>query len=71
MDADYFWEVLDEILNSGEFVPAVPNAGTSANIFGKITISRDSREKVIDKHACHCHVHLASPPKLAIFFDLL
>ncbi len=66
MDEATFWEILDEILNFGEFIVAVPNVGASANIVGKISIGRDGREKVIDKDACHCHVHL-EPERISRF----
>ena len=66
MNENLFWEVLDEILSFGEFVVAVPNSGASANIVGKISLGRDGREKVIDKDACHCHVHL-KPEKIGYF----
>lgn len=66
MNEDTFWKILDEVLDFGEFVVAVPNEVASANIVGKISIGRDGREKVIDKDACHCHVHL-EPEKIARF----
>jgi hypothetical protein len=61
-----FWEILDEILNFGEFVVAVPNGAASANIVGKISIGKDGREIVIEKDVCHCHVHL-EPEKISQF----
>lgn len=67
MEADVFWEVLDEILDFGEIIVAVPNVGASANIVGKISIGRDGRERVIDKEVCHCHVHL-KPEKISQFY---
>jgi hypothetical protein len=66
VDESTFWEILDEILNFGEFILAVPNSAASANIVGKISIGKDSREKVIDKDTCHCHVHL-EPEKISRF----
>ncbi len=66
MDKDTFWKALDDILNFGEFVVAVPNAAVSANIVGSISIGRDGNERVIDKDACHCHVHL-EPEKIKYF----
>ena len=66
MSEETFWEILDEVLNFGEFVVAVPNSAASANIVGKISVGRDGKERVIDKDACHCHVHL-EPEKIAQF----
>lgn len=66
MNKDTFWKILDDILNFGEFVVAVPNAAASANIVGKISIGRDGNERVIDKDACHCHIHL-EPENIAYF----
>ncbi len=66
VDEATFWEILDEILSFGEFIVAVPNSAASANIVGKISIGKDGREKVIDKNACHCHVHL-EPEKISKF----
>ena len=66
MDEDTFWEILEEILDFGEFIVAVANEAASANIVGRISVGRDGREKVIDKDLCHCHVHL-KPEKIARF----
>ncbi|MGI8669769.1 MAG: hypothetical protein ACR2J3_07960 [Aridibacter sp.] len=66
MDEAIFWQVLDEILNFGEFIVAVPNSAASANIVRKISIGKDGRERVINKDICHCHVHL-KPKKISRF----
>jgi hypothetical protein len=66
MDEDTFWEILEEILDAGEFIVAVTNEAASANIVGKISVGRDGRETVIDRDLCHCHVHL-EPAKIARF----
>jgi len=66
VDETIFWKALDEILDFGEFVVAVPNSAASANIVGKISVGRDGKERVIDKDACHCHVHL-EPEKISEF----
>lgn len=66
MDEAAFWKILDKILSFGEFIVAVPNAAASANIVGKISIGKDGIEKVIDKAACHCHIHL-KPEKIDYF----
>lgn len=71
MDEKIFWEILDEILDFGEFIVAVPNVGASANIVGKISIGRDGREKVIEKDACQCHVHLESQKISQISFTYI
>jgi len=70
MSDNIFWAILDEILGLGEFIVAVPNSAASANIVGKISIARDGHEKVIDKEACHCHVHL-EPEKINSFLFTL
>ena len=67
MNEDTFWKILDDIFCFGEFVVAVPNIAVSANIVGSISIGKDGNERVIDKDACHCHVHL-KPEKIAYFF---
>ncbi len=66
MNEGIFWEILDEILSFGEYIVAVPNIGASANIVGKIRIGKDGGEIVIEKDACHCHVHL-EPEKISRF----
>lgn len=66
MNKDIFWNILGDILNFGEFIIAIPNAAVSANIVGKISVGRDGREIVIEKEACHCHVHL-EPAKISHF----
>lgn len=66
MNEEVFWTLIDEILDFGDFIIAIPNSGASANIVGKISIGKDGSEKVIEKDACHCHVYL-QPEKIGSF----
>lgn len=66
MNEAIFWNILEEILGFGEFIIAVPNSAASANIVGKLSVAHDSKEKVIEKDSCHCHVHL-EPEKVSKF----
>ena len=67
MDAEVFWTLLGEACRMGRFVAAVPNAGASANIVGKLELGQDGGQPVLQKKKRpNSHVHF-KPERIADF----
>lgn len=58
MDAEVFWNLLEEACRMGRFMAAVPNPAASANIVGKLEVGADGDERVLQKRKRpNSHVH--------------
>lgn len=74
MDAEVFWNLLDEACRMGRFMAAVPNPAASANIVGKFEVGGDGDGRVLQKRKrpnAHVHFKPGSITQFAfVYYDL-
>jgi hypothetical protein len=68
MDAELFWDLLEDICQLGEFIAAIETTGAEINIVGRFQVADDGFENVLEKQDCKDHFHLMPEKIQAIRF---
>ena len=58
MDANLFWQLLEDICQLGEFIAGIETKGAESNIVGRFQVAYDGFENVLEKQDCKDHFHL-------------
>jgi hypothetical protein len=58
MDAKVSWRLMTDVCHIGEFIAATGVDGASANMVGEFRVSHNGAANVLERQACHDHMHL-------------
>jgi len=68
MDTNFFWKLLEDVCQLGEFIAAIETKGTEINIVGRFQVAYDGFEIVLEKQDRKDHFHLVPEKIQAIHF---
>jgi hypothetical protein len=68
MEANLFWQLLEDVCQLGEFIAGLETEGAAINIVGTFRVVDDGFELVLEKQDCKDHFHLTPEKIQAIHF---